>query len=179
VFLVGFTWDIAPHKSSGWSGGKKALFGGWNLSGVLRYESGRPLRITMSNDMGGLLFNTEKRPNRTGTEAVVGGGDFDPTTDNYFNKSAWQDPGPLTFGNAPRADGTVRGFKNFNEDLTLSKSFDLKKDLKMRFVAEVGNIFNRTTFCAPNTNFSSPAFGTVSTQCNQARSVQFGLRLDY
>jgi hypothetical protein len=49
----------------------------------------------------------------------------------------------------------------------------------MRFVAEVGNVFNRTTFCAPNTNFSSPAFGTVNTQCNQARSVQFGLRLDY
>ena len=26
---------------------------------------------------------------------------------------------------------------------------------------------------------SSTAFGTVSTQCNQPRSVQFGLRLDY
>jgi hypothetical protein len=49
----------------------------------------------------------------------------------------------------------------------------------MRFSASVGNIFNRTTFCAPNQNFSSPAFGTVNTQCNQARSVQFGLRFDY
>jgi hypothetical protein len=179
VFLAGFTWDIASLAANNWTGAKKALFGGWNISGVLRYESGRPLRITMSNDMGGLLFNTEKRPNRTGTDAVVGGGDFDPLTDNYFNKAAWSDPGPLTFGNAPRADGSVRGFKNFNEDLTLSKNFILKGDLKMRFIAEVGNIFNRTTFCNPNTNFSSSAFGTVSTQCNQARSVQFGLRLDY
>ena len=106
-------------------------------------------------------------------------GDFDPLTDNYFNRDAWQDPGPLTFGNAPRADGTVRGFKVYNEDLTISKNFALKGDLRMRFVALVGNIFNRTTFCGPNTNFSSPAFGTVNTQCNQARSVQFGLRLDY
>jgi hypothetical protein len=179
VLLVGFTWDVAHGGSASWIGAKKALLGGWNLSGVLRYESGRPLRITMANDMGGLLFNTEKRPNRTGADAVAGGGSFDPTTDNYFNKDAWQDPGPLTFGNAPRADGSVRGFKVFNEDLTLSKSFDLKSDLRMRFVAEVGNIFNRTTFCGPNTNFSSPAFGTVNTQCNQARSVQFGLRLDY
>jgi len=137
------------------------------------------LKITMDNDMGGLLFNTEKRPNRTGTDAVTGGGDFDPLTDNYFNKAAWSDPGPLTFGNAPRGDGSVRGFKNFSEDLTLAKNFNLKGDLKMRFIAEVGNIFNRTTFCNPNTNFSSSAFGTVSTQCNQARSVQFGLRLDY
>jgi hypothetical protein len=179
VLLVGFTWDIAQGKWQNWSSAKKALLGGWNLSGVLRYESGRPLRIFMANDMAGLLFNTRKRPNRTGADAVIGGGDFDPTTDNYFNKAAWQDPGPLTFGNAPRADGSVRGFPVYNEDLTISKSFDLRSDLKMRFVAEVGNIFNRTTFCAPNTNFSSPAFGTVSTQCNQARSVQFGLRLDY
>jgi len=49
----------------------------------------------------------------------------------------------------------------------------------MRFSASVGNIFNRTLFCNPNTNFSSSAFGRVSTQCNQARSVQFGLRFDY
>jgi hypothetical protein len=179
VLLVGFTWDIGQGKWGGWSGAKKALLGGWNLSGILRYESGRPLRINMANDMAGLLFNTRKRPNRTGADAVNAGGDFDPLTDNYFNKSAWEDPGPLTFGNAPPNDGSARGFKVFNEDLTVSKTFDLKSDLKMRFVAQVGNIFNRTTFCGPNTNFSSPAFGTVNTQCNQARSVQFGLRLDY
>jgi hypothetical protein len=179
VLLVGFTWDIASNASQGWTGAKKALLGGWNLSGILRYESGRPLRINMANDLAGLLFNTRKRPNRTGADAVADNGDFDPLTDNYFNTAAWQDPGPLQFGNAPRADGTVRGFKVFNEDVTIAKNFPLKGDLKMRFMASVGNIFNRTTFCAPNTNFSSPAFGTVSTQCNQARSVQFGLRFDY
>jgi hypothetical protein len=179
VLLVGFTWDIAQKSSQNWTGAKKALLGGWNLSGILRYESGRPLRITMSNDMGGLLYNTQKRPNRTGADGVAAEGDFTPETDNYFNAGAWQDPGPLTFGTAPRADGTVRGFKVYNEDVTIAKSLQLKGDLTMRFVASVGNIFNRTTFCAPNTNFSSSAFGTVSTQCNQPRSAQFALRLDY
>src|SRR5438477_376983 len=99
--------------------------------GVARYEGGRPLRITMDNDLGGLLFNTEKRPNRAGTDAVTGGGSFDPNTDNYFNKAAWTDPGPLQFGNAPRADGTVRGFKVYNEDVTIAKAFQLTTDLKM------------------------------------------------
>jgi hypothetical protein len=179
VALVGFTWDIASGASNSWEGAKKTFLGGWNLSGIFRYESGRPLRITMNNDLGGLLFNTEKRPNRVGGDAVTNNGDFDPLTDNFFNTNGWQDPGPLQFGNAQRADGTVRGFKVFNEDLTVSKSFPLKGDFRMRFEASVGNIFNRTTFCAPNTNFSSPAFGTVNTQCNQARSVQFGLRFDY
>jgi hypothetical protein len=179
VFLVGFTWDIADGASKSWTGAKKHILGGWNLSGILRYESGRPLQITMSNDMGGLLFNTQKRPNRTGSDGVSAEGDFDPLTDNYFDRSGWQDPGPLTFGNAPRNDGTVRGFKVFNEDLTVSKTFGMPKDMRLRFVASAGNVFNRTTFCGPNTNFSASAFGTVNTQCNQPRSVQFGLRLDY
>jgi hypothetical protein len=179
VLLAGFTWDIAQGSSQSWSGAKKALLGGWNLSGILRYESGRPMLITMANDMGGLLFNSQKRPNRTGADAVAADGSFDPDTDNYFNKDAWEDPGPLRFGNAPRADGTVRGFKVFNEDLTVSKSFSLPRDLTLRFVASVGNLLNRTTFCFPNTNFSSSAFGRVSTQCNQPRSAQFALRFDY
>ena len=110
---------------------------------------------------------------------MAASGDFDPLTDNYFNRAGWTDPGPLTFGNAPPNDGSVRGFKVYNEDLTISKTFSLTADLNMRFAASVGNVFNRTTFCGPNTNFSSPAFGTVNTQCNQARSVQFGLRFDY
>jgi hypothetical protein len=179
VFLLGFTWDIAEDSSKSWTGAKKALLGGWNLSGILRYESGRPLRIVMANDMGGLLFNSEKRPNRTGADGVAASGSFNPDTDNYFNKEGWEDPGPLTFGSAPRADGTVRGFKVFNEDLTLSKSFFLPHDMKIRFETMVGNLFNRTTFCGPNTNWSSGGFGTVNVQCNQPRSVQFGLRLDY
>ena len=45
----------------------KYLISGWTLNGLLRYESARPLRITMNNDMGGLLFTGLKRPN------VVGG----------------------------------------------------------------------------------------------------------
>jgi hypothetical protein len=179
VLLAGFTWDIAPGRSRSWTGARKALLGGWSLSGILRYESGRPLHIFMANDMAGLLFNTEKRPNRAGGGGGAASGSFDPNSESYLDKNAWQDPGPLAFGNAPRADGTVRGFKVYNEDIAIAKTFSLTSDLKMRFEALFGNIFNRTTFCPPDTNFSSPAFGTVNTQCNQARSIQFGLRLDY
>ncbi len=179
VFLVGFTWDIAPGRSRSWTGARKALLGGWNISGILRYESGRPLHIIMANDMAGLLFNTEKRPNRVGGDGGAASGSFDPNGESYLDRGAWQDPGPLAFGNAARADGTVRGFRVYNEDITVAKTFSLTADLKMRFEALFGNIFNRTTFCPPDTNFSSPGFGTVNTQCNQARSIQFGLRFDY
>jgi hypothetical protein len=178
VLLVGFTWDLPASES--WKGLKKALLHGWNVGGILRYESGRPLNIFLANDMGGFLFNTQKRPNRlSGVDGAAAGGDFDPNADTYLDWDAWADPGSLRFGNAPRRDGTVRGFAVYNEDFSVSKAFPLSDRARLRFEVLFGNIFNRTTFCAPNPNWSSPSFGRVFAQCNQARSIQLGARVDY
>ncbi len=179
VFLFGYSWEVPGAKR--FKGATGALLGGWNVSGVLRYESGRPYNIFMNNDLGGLIFNGQKRPNRVkGTSAIAShSGFFNPLTMNYFDKNAWADPGPDQFGNAPRADGSVRGFPTYNEDASVFKVFTLKEQLKMRFDAEFGNIFNRTDFCDPDRNFTNGSFGTVSTQCNQPRSIQFGLKFTY
>jgi hypothetical protein len=175
VLLVGFTWEVPGPKS-----GTSAWFlGGWNVAGILRYESGRPLTITMNNDLGGLLFNTQKRPNKTGSGGVVSNGDFDPFTDVYLDQSAWSDPGPLQFGNAPERDGDVRGPGNYSEDINIFKVFPVVDQQKLRFEMQIGNLFNRINYCAPNTNWSSGQFGQVFTQCNFPRSIQFGFRYDF
>jgi hypothetical protein len=181
AFLVGYTWEIPGGKRFN-SGVSQALLGGWNLAGALRYESGRPLNITMNNDLGGLLFNGQKRPNRAkGVSPVASrSGNFNPYKQKYFHSDAWVDPGNLQFGNAPRRDGSARGFPTYNEDVNIFKVFPLREWLKMRFQADFGNIFNRTDFCDPNTNWSdSGGFGSVNTQCNQPRSIQFALRFDF
>ncbi len=177
VFLVGYTWELPSKK---WTGATGAILGGWNLSGVLRYESGRPLNIFMNNDVGGFLFNGQKRPNRVkGVDPIAHhSGSYNPLSMSYFNPAAWSDPGPLQLGNAPRADGDARGFPTYNEDLSLFKVFKLQEQLNMRVDAEFGNIFNRTDFCNPNTNWSG-GFGAIGTQCNQPRSIQFGLKFTY
>jgi hypothetical protein len=179
VVLLGFTWEL-PGSGTWTSGISRFALTGWNLSGILRYESGRPLNITMSNDLGGFLFNGQKRPNRvSGVDGVAASGNFDPNGGNYFNNAAWTDPGPLQFGNAPKRDGSVRSFPTYSEDLNLFKVFPLPGGQKIRFESMFGNIFNRTLFCDPNTNWSSSSFGTISTQCNQPRSIQFALRFDF
>ncbi len=134
----------------------------------------------MDNDLGGLIFNGQKRPNRvSGVDGVADNGDFDPFTDNYFNRAAWVNPGPLNFGNAPKRDGTVRGFPNYSEDINFFKTFQFGGQKEFRFEAQIGNIFDRVVFCDPNQNFSSPAFGTVNTQCNTSRSAQLGFRFEF
>jgi hypothetical protein len=150
------------------------------LAGILRYESARPLNIIMANDLGGFLYNGQKRPDRVaGAEGRIDSSNFDPNRDRLLTPSGWVDPGPLKFGNAPKNDGTVRGFANYGEDLSAFKNFIIKEQMRVRFEAQFGNIFNRTVFCDPDTNFSAGSFGQVSSQCNQPRSIQFGLRLDY
>ncbi len=187
VFLVGYTWELPGAKR--WHGATGALLGGWNLAGILRYESGRPLNIVMDNSaFGGLLFNGQRRPDRVkgvSAKAKVQGSFFNPRAQNYFNGSAWSDPTTNPFGNAPRVDGTARGFPTYGEDMNVFKTFTLKEQLKMRFEAEFGNIFNRTDFCNPSNGVTTtwtPAtasFGGISTQCNQPRSIQFGLKFSY
>jgi hypothetical protein len=179
VFLVGYSWEI-PGAKRFRGGVANAILGGWNLSGALRYESGRPTNIFMNNNLGGLIFNGQKRPNRVKGVSPIAkhSGFYNPLTMNYFNPAAWADPGPDQLGDAPRADGDARGFPTYNEDASIFKVFTLKEQLKMRFDAEFGNIFNRTDFCNPGNNFSGN-LGQIGTQCNQPRSIQFGLKFTY
>jgi hypothetical protein len=175
VLLSGFTWTVPGPEA----GAFKHLLGGWNVSGILRYESGRPMTVTMTNDLAGLLFTDQKRPNRTGENGVADFGDFDPFQDRYYNPAGWSNPGPLAFGDAPERDGDVRGFPNFSEDINIFKVFPFTDQRKLRFEAQIGNVFNRTIYCNPSSNWSNTNFGQVFTQCNTARSVQLGFRFDF
>jgi hypothetical protein len=177
-FLVAYSWEL-PFARNTTSKALALVARGWNLSGILRYESGRPLNVFMANDLGGFLFNGGKRPNRAANTDGLTGGNFDPNAGFYLSKAGWIDPGPLQFGNAPRADGSVRGFPTYNEDLSVFKYFKVTERARFKLEGQFGNIFNRTDFCSPDTNWSDGTFGLVNTQCNQPRSIQLGLRFDY
>jgi hypothetical protein len=178
-FVFSGTYELPFGKNA--SGLLAKLLKGWTANGILRYDSGRPLAIFMNNDLGGLLFTTTKRPNRNGDVSGVATfqDKFDPNRDSYFNKPAWSDPGPLQFGTALSRDGSVRGFRNIIEDVSLFKVTTFAERYRLRFEAQGGNIANRVIFCDPNTNWSAGSFGRTGTQCNQPRSIQFGMKFEY
>jgi len=179
TFVFSYTYRL-PFGKNRDSGLVKYLIAGWAINGLLRYESGRPLGVTMNNDLSGLLFNYGKRPNVvTGASATVDEGSFDPGRGSYLNKAAWTDPGPLRFGNAPRQDAHIRGFRNAVEDVSLFKETMFGERFKWRLEIQGGNITNRVVFADPNLNWSSGQFGQVSLQANQPRSIQLGTRLEF
>ncbi len=54
----------------------------------------------------------------------------------------------------------------------------LTERLRLQFRAEAFNAFNRVRFGSPNTNVNGGAnFGRVTTQANDPRQLQFGLKL--
>ncbi len=182
VFNFTGTYELPFGKNT--TGLLAKILKGWTLNGIFRFDSGRPLVITMNNDLAGLLFNGVKRPNRNdGTAGVSDLSNFDPAKNSYFNKAAWTDPGPLQFGNAPARDGGVRGFSNIVEDVSIFKVTTFHERYKLRFEAQGGNVTNRVVFCDPgitgSTNWNSGSFGAISLQCNQPRSVQFGMKFEY
>jgi len=182
TFVASWSYEI-PFAKNRKNDLVRKLVSGWTLAGILRYESARPLTVTMTNDMSGLLFNGAKRPNRVaGTSAITAQGDtgaFDPNTDVYLSRAAYTDPGPLKFGNAPPRDPHVRGFPNAVEDISIFKVTQFHERLRWRVEAQGGNLTNRVVFCDPNTNWSSGQFGLVSLQCNQPRSVQLGTKIEF
>jgi hypothetical protein len=180
TFVFSYTYRL-PFGKNRDSGFLKYLISGWALNGLLRYESGRSLNVTMNNDLSGLLFTSVKHPNRvTGATAIpVDEGSFDPNRDRYLSRTAYADPGALRFGNAPPQDPHVRGFRNAVEDVSIFKETMFGERFKWRLELQGGNVTNRVVFCGPNTNWSSPAFGQVSLQCNQPRSVQLGTKFEF
>ena len=99
----------------------------------------------------------------------------------WFNTACYQAV-PFTdmrFGNAPRIDGNIRLDPQFNSDFSVAKQIAMSRGVHLQLTAEVYNLFNRVRFGAPGNQVGTPLFGRVTTQVNQPRAVQLGLRVDW
>lgn len=186
IFSFGWVYQLPFGKGKAVgrnaSGVLDKVIGDWQISATQTYQSGRPLSIVTGNNLGGFLFNYAKFPNKAGSGLT---GTFsDPnskTTGTYLNQAGWADPGALAFGNAPREDATVRGFKYFNEDFSIFKDTHFGEGRYVRVQADAGNIFNRVFFCPVDQfwlpNNGNGNFGHTSSQCNIPRRVQLALQI--
>lgn len=182
IFSVGWIYKLPFGKGrpllSNASGVLNKIVGDWQISGIQSYSSGRPLSITMPNDLGGFLFNNAKFPNKVGSGRASGNG----VATSYLSTSGWADPeagtpGSLLFGNAPRFDTNVRGYPYYNEDFAIQKDTFFGEGKYVRFEADAGNVFNRVYFCPVGQVWGTGGFGNTSSQCNIPRRLQLALQV--
>ena len=183
--ILGWSYELpfgrGKRFARGVSGPLDKLIGGWQIAATQRYDSGRPLGISMACDFCSYIFSSGKRPNRVGPgqNSSFPGGHFDPNRDRYLLAGGWADPGPLQFGNASLYEPNIRNFGYHNEDVSINKDTRITERVGVRFETQFGNAFNRHLWCDPDTNWSSPTFGEVFAQCDVPRKIQFGLRLEF
>lgn len=170
------------------NGVTNAIVGGWRVNGITTLRSGAPMALTgtpntLAQNFGGGtppfgLGSGTIRPNYTpGCSKSVSGSRL-VKAQKWFNTSCFSEPGPFSFGNEPRVDSGLRAAGVVNFDLSASKSFNLTEQAKLKFSAEIFDLFNHPQFAAPGVGLG-PSFGVVNHQSSIPRTVQLALRFTY
>jgi hypothetical protein len=145
----------------------------WQLSGIIQFQSGFPIRIQTQNDnelISSLFFLGADAPQLTGPLQIL-----NPKTNGglYLNPAQFSDPTLGQFSTTPRAVCCGPGENQW--DVTLSKRISLTESKYFQFRADIFNLFNKTEFVNPDGNFSNTTFGQV-LQARDPRLVQFALK---
>ncbi|MDW8355145.1 MAG: TonB-dependent receptor [Bryobacterales bacterium] len=167
---------------AGWGGLLNAIAGGWQISGINFYYSGRPVNIiytpTSAMDVTGRLAEwrggAQQRPNLVGNPARPAGAD---KVTQYWNRAAFAvPPVDAPFGTLGR--NALRGPDFWQWDVGINKNFRLpaREGTTLQFRAEFFNILNRTNFEQPANNISAADFGTLRS-AYAPRQIQFALKL--
>jgi hypothetical protein len=156
------------------------LAGGWQLSGIYTFDSGRPFTISTSTNRSGSTYGAD-RPN------VIGNPNNGPkTVAQWFNTAAFTANTIGQFGTAGR--NIVVGPHYNNTDVAIQRMFDVTERYKIAFRAEAFDVFNNVNFLNPlgtgTGNYISNAAGVNTntsfgklTAANDPRSLQFSLKL--
>ncbi|HKF22536.1 MAG TPA: carboxypeptidase regulatory-like domain-containing protein [Candidatus Angelobacter sp.] len=184
IFNANFVWVMPWLKSQ--TGFLGHTLGGWEISGIVTFNSGLFLTPTgVSSDPAGLglldpttnigaAANNGPRPDQVS----------DPnrgaphTADQWFNTAAFVDldPNNIRPGNAPR--GSIRGPGIERWDLSLFKNVKLTESMGFQFRLEAFNVLNHTNFETIDTNLFSSTFGQVLATHNP-RIMQLGLKFNF
>ncbi len=150
-----------------------AVVGGWQVSTLMNFQSGIPINMSAPGNGYGFAYQP---PNISSFSAVPLS---NPTVQRWFNTAAFSQPAPYTIGSAPRRITQLRQDGVHSADVSLTKSFAIFESLRLQFLAQFFNISNTPQFAAPNTFVGSNNFGQVTSTYNDARDIQFALKLTF
>ena len=173
-FIYELPFGKGRHFLGSAHGALAAVAGGWSITGITTFQTGRPLNLSTAtnntNSSGG-----GSRPNNNGHTGNLTGSER--TLDRWFNTSVFSQPDPFTFGNTGRLlpDAREAGITNF--DFSGQKNFRATERFTVQFRAEFFNLFNTPQFGRPGTALGNAQFGIISGQANSPRQIQLGLKL--
>jgi Carboxypeptidase regulatory-like domain len=153
------------------SGAASYLLGGWRLSAIVTWQSGRPFTVRDSSDPNFDQQLENDRPNLLRNPNLSRD---QQTPQRWFDTTAFQPVTPPGNGNAGRNIVFTDGVVNF--DIGVGKDFRLHEQQSLEFRWEVFNLFNRANFGVPVIDIRAPNFGQVLSTATPERQMQAGLK---
>jgi hypothetical protein len=164
VFVSTFNAKLPLLK--GHAGWQRQTIGGWELSGITRYQTGQYYTITASTSIG------TRRASYNGQTVKLD----NPTVAKYFNTAAFTAAPLDQYGNAGAGTVGSPGLRLW--DFSLRKQFTLTEQVKLRFQADFFNAFNKANLRGMGTVVTNANFGSL-TASGPGRDIQFGLKLNF
>jgi hypothetical protein len=151
------------------------VLGGWEVSGIYRYQSGAPFSVTGNTTTG------SRRADFAGGNPYLANG---PVVDAATGTVTYLDITQFT----PSPEGR-RGTSGRNQfsgpavsswDLSIRKNFRIATRYRLQIIADLFNAFNQVNYNTPSvTNVSTTGFGGITTLVVPSRNVQLGARFTF
>jgi hypothetical protein len=183
VLHAGGTWQLPfgyGRRFSNHKGLLDSVAGGWNLNGIVTYQSGQPVTINCvatHTASSGCYANRTAAPLYSGAKSV----------NHWLNGAAFTDPGNSVttpedsdFSALGAKPGQAFGPAFHRGDLGIQKVFHLPATNLLQFRAEAFNLTNTPNFSQPGTlTYTSTSFAQITgtrDAPNDAREFQFALK---
>jgi len=190
ALVISYLYELpaGPGKKHFSQGIASKVLGGWEVTGVLRYQSGTPTILSTSGTSTPFTDGAYRlslvpgvpllSPNHKSFNANSGApssactrnpdGTLSPvSTNNYFNCAAFIDPNAanlvtqrgFVYGDAPLILGNIRSQNYFNEDFGIIKRTTIHENHAIIFKVDIPNAFNRHVFGTLDGGIDDATFG--------------------
>ena len=186
-WLLDLPFGKGRRLGAGWNRALDTAFGGWQLTGLLRWSSGLPWSVSdaLPGGVGPFVTDFQLPGNAMlngapPVQGLVTDKDGDP---NVFPQGAAVAGAAFRF-DFPGESGqrnNLRGQGFFGTDAGINKTFHLTERQSLRFSAYAFNLTNSVRFDAISidNSFALPTFGKYTGTLTTSRRLEFVLRYEF
>ncbi|MCC6164276.1 MAG: TonB-dependent receptor [Acidobacteria bacterium] len=165
-----------------WNKALDLIAGGWNVSAIYQWQSGRPL--TLSANSYAYYYNGDVNALTTSYSTDTVGQPVFDTSGFYFNDipeaQRRNDPRiqlAQNYKTLPSRPANLRGQALNYMDMSIVKRLDFTSRVRAQLHFEIYNALNQVFFSNPNVDPRNANFGVVTAQSNVPLNLQVGFRL--
>jgi hypothetical protein len=162
------------------NGAARVVLSDWRVAGIFSARSGQPINVIAGQDRAFTGIQNQR------VDQVLANPYGDKKTpEHWLNPAAFALPAPGTLGNFRRNSVRAPGFRSIDAALSRLITFGTGRTVELR--VETFNLLNTFNWGPPtlmnadrtHTNFSSGAFGRITSMAGTPRVMQFGVKYGF